>query len=197
MSLPIVPDVDFYTEFFSAKESEMYMERLINEIDFAAETYTFNGQTIVSKRKVSYHSELAYSYSNQSYSGKPWTPTLLEIKEKVEAFTGYEFNAVLVNSYEDGEAGMGWHADKEKELGKEPVIGSISLGETRVFAFRHRKDVVNMKNPPRLCDYALTTGSLLIMKGKTQDLFEHSVIKNKSATKRRLNLTFRKVVENN
>jgi hypothetical protein len=33
---------------------------------------------------------------------------------------------------------MGLHADDEPELGREPVIASLSLGEERVFRLKHR-----------------------------------------------------------
>ena len=41
---------------------------------------------------------------------------------------GVAFNAVLLNLYRDGRDGMGWHADDEPELGRNPVIASVSLG---------------------------------------------------------------------
>lgn len=193
--IPQLPDVEHFPNFLSEKEAQHYFETLKNSTNFEAETYIFNNETITTKRKISYHSNLAYSYSNQVYSGKEWTPELLEIKEKIETHINHIFNAVLCNHYENGEAGMGWHADKEKELGKLPVIASLSLGQTRKFAFRHRKDVVNLKNPPRLVEYLLNSGDLLIMRGNTQDYFEHSIIKDKSATSERINLTFRTIVD--
>lgn len=193
-TLPPLPDVDFFPEFMSAQDATDYMAKLMEELEFKAETYTFQDNEIQTKRKISYHSELAYTYSKQVYSGKAWTPTLLELKKRVEEYTQHEFNAVLCNHYENGEAGMGWHADKEKELGDNPVIASLSFGQERRFAFRHRREVVNLKNPPRLSEYELGSGNLLVMKGMTQRFFEHCVVKDKSATGVRINLTFRKVV---
>lgn len=192
--LPPLPDVIYIPNFFDSIASDDYLTRIMNNLEFASEIYTFKEQIIETKRKVSYHSEKAYTYSNQSYAGKAWNEELLEIKHKIEAFIDEEFNAVLVNHYSNGAAGMGWHSDKEKELGKEPIIASISFGQTRRFAFRHRKELVGLKNPPRLVEYTLNSGDLLIMKGNTQDFFEHSLITDKSATDLRINLTYRKVV---
>ena len=101
---------------------------------------------------------------------------------------------IVCNFYEDGSAGMVWHADKEKELGHNPVIASLSFGQKCKFAFRHRKDVVGEKNPKKICEYLLGGGDLLIMGKDTQPYFEHSLITDKSATKARMNLTFRKIV---
>lgn len=198
--IPKLPDVEYFPAFFQIQEADDYFTRLLAELEFASETYTFsskdgtNSVQLQTKRKMSYHSEKSYSYSKQVYSGKPWTPLLNELREKVQAATGYQFNAVLCNYYDNGEAGMGWHADKERELGENPVIASVSFGQTRRFAFRHRKEIVNLKNPPRLCEYELGAGDLLIMKGTTQQYFEHCVIKDKSATGERINLTFRLIV---
>lgn len=194
MTLPNLPDVIYIPNFLSSDFASEVLTRLLAEINVSAETYTFQDKQIETKRKIAYFSEKAYTYSKQSYEGREWHPLLLELKNKVENSTGYDFNAVLVNHYIDGEAGMGWHADKEKELGDNPVIASLSVGQSRRFAFRHRKELVGLKNPPRLVEYILNSGDLLIMKGNTQKYFEHSVIKDKSAKNVRINLTFRKVV---
>ena len=187
-------DVEYTPDFLTADQAQGYLERILAEVEFKPETYNFQDTVITTKRLMSYHSELAYTYSGQVYSGKPWTPALLELKTLVEAHTGYTFNAVLCNRYNDGDAGMGWHSDKEKELGPQPTIASLSMGSVRTFAFRERRKPLGPKNPPVLKRMDLNSGSLLVMKGHTQDLFEHSVLKNKSREGIRLNLTFRKVV---
>lgn len=194
MTLPALPNISYFDDFLTREEVTKLYAQLLLEIEFKPETYLFKGVSIESKRKVSYHSEFAYSYSNQDYQGKPWTATLELLRQKIVEKTGIEFNAVLCNFYENGHAGMGWHADKEKELGFNPVIASLSFGQKRKFAFRYRKDVVNEKNPKKLCEYLLGEGDLLIMGVDTQPFFEHSLITDKSATKARMNLTFRKII---
>ena len=194
LAIPSLPNVTFFEDFMTSEDALSYFEKLSKEIEFKSESYTFNGVTIESKRKVSYHSEHSYSYSNQSYSGKPWTPTLSLLRQLIADKTGIDFNAVLANFYEDGSAGMGWHADKEKELGPNPIIASVSFGQKRKFAFRPRRDVVNEKNPKKVCEYLLGDGSLLMMGEDCQKFFEHSLITDKSATKARMNLTFRKIM---
>ncbi len=73
---------------------------------------------------------------------------------------------------------MGWHADKEPELGPQPVIASVSLGATRTFEFRHAHAL------------ALTHGNLLVMRGRTQLEWVHRVPKQPDAKGKRINLTF-------
>ena len=42
---------------------------------------------------------------------------------------------------------MGLHSDDEKELGKKPVIASLSLGETREIYFKHKNKKLNLIIP--------------------------------------------------
>ncbi len=109
-----------------------------------------------------------YTYSNIKLNPHPWTTELLFIKEKVEQEAGVEFTSVLLNLYRDGKDSMGWHRDNEKELGSNPVIASVSFGETRPFQLRHKfnKELQKISIP-------LKHGSLLLMKETTQHFWEH------------------------
>ena len=49
-------------------------------------------------------------------------------------------NGLLLNFYRNGADSMGWHADDEPELGINPVIASVSFGETRTFQFKHKEN---------------------------------------------------------
>jgi alkylated DNA repair dioxygenase AlkB len=97
-----------------------------------------------------------------------------------------KFTSVLLNYYRDGKDSMGWHSDDEKELGQNPVIGSVSFGESRVFQLRHklRKDIKKV-------DIKLTDGSFLLMKGSTQHFWQHQIPKTTRNLESRINLTFR------
>jgi alkylated DNA repair dioxygenase AlkB len=91
---------------------------------------------------------------------------------------------VLLNRYRSGADSMGWHADREPELGKEPVIASVSLGSTRRFDLQHNKTRV-------VQSYPLKGGSLLVMRGRTQAEWRHRVPKEPAVQGERINLTFR------
>jgi hypothetical protein len=79
---------------------------------------------------------IVYQYSGRDNVAMPWTPTLLEIKSKIEAVQR-EYNYCLLNRYRTGQDSMGMHADDEPEMGK--VIGSLSLGAIRTFRIRHNE----------------------------------------------------------
>jgi hypothetical protein len=78
---------------------------------------------------------ITYRYSGSDYSALPWTPTLLEIKARIEEVYG-NYNYCLLNLYRNGQDSMGTHADNEPEMGN--VIGSLSLGATREFRISKR-----------------------------------------------------------
>ena len=69
----------------------------------------------------------SYSYSGIHMNPKPWTQNLIQIKKAIEPIAKVTFNSVLINYYRDGKDRVAWHSDDEKELGQNPVIGSISL----------------------------------------------------------------------
>jgi len=112
---------------------------------------------------------------------------LKDIKIKVEQQCNFEFTSCLANLYRHGQDSNGWHADNEKELGVNPIIASLSLGEERFFHLKHRNDK-NLKQK-----LLLQNGSLLIMKGETQHHWLHQIAKTKKKIEPRINLTFRQI----
>src|SRR4029453_18711713 len=98
------------------------------------------------------------------------------------------FNSVLVNYYRDHHDSMGLHSDDEPELGRWPIIASLSLGEERTFILRHktRRDLKDFR-------LRLASGSLVLMKGGTQHCWKHGIEKEKRSCGPRINLTFRRI----
>jgi alkylated DNA repair dioxygenase AlkB len=116
-----------------------------------------------------------------------WSPALLKIKNKIEIISGAHFNGALLNYYRDENDSMGWHKDDEKELGENPVIGSVSFGATRKFKFQ------NIKDKKLQTSIDLTHGSFLLMLGVTQHYWKHCIPKKTAASMPRINITFRLV----
>jgi alkylated DNA repair dioxygenase AlkB len=133
---------------------------------------------------------MSYSYSGITVNPLPWTPALLEIRDRVGARSGTPFNSVLLNQYRTGADSVAWHADDEPELGLNPIIASVSFGGTRKFQLKHK----TRKEMRHSLD--LTCGSLLLMRGKTQHHWLHQVPKTKRAVETRVNLTFRVINRN-
>ncbi|MGB3724164.1 MAG: alpha-ketoglutarate-dependent dioxygenase AlkB [Glaciecola sp.] len=129
-----------------------------------------------------------YEYSKLKMTPLPWEPRLLKLKQACEQVSGVMFNSVLANYYRNGNDSMGMHADNEPELGATPVIASVSLGQARRFTFKH----ITNKETQRI---QLEHGSLLIMKGNTQQHWQHGLNKSRTQQGPRVNFTFRWVMQ--
>ena len=128
---------------------------------------------------------VTYRYSGTENPALPWTPTLLELKQKIEAVEGH-YNYCLLNRYRTGADSVGIHADDEPEEGN--VIGSLSLGATRTFRIKHNKTKETRT-------FELGHGTLLIMAGTMQQFWKHEVPKTTENVGERINLTFRWIGE--
>jgi alkylated DNA repair dioxygenase AlkB len=183
-------EILFMRNFFTSSEAKNYFELLQNNINWKQEEVKFYGKTFPVPRKTAWY---GYEGFNYSYSGitcfpEIWTKELLEIKKEIEKFIPDEdFTSVLLNLYNNGNDKMGWHADDEKELGINPTIASVSLGETRRFDIKHKQ------NPELHYKFELTSGSLLIMRGALQHHWVHQIPAQKKVKDPRINLTFRTI----
>ena len=128
-----------------------------------------------------------YGYSGHRLPLHDWHPALAELRQRLQA-GGLRVNSVLANWYRDGRDSNGWHSDDESELGRNPLIVSLSLGEARSFHLRHKQRLVPNQQ------LLLPSGALLIMAGPTQHHWQHAVPKIRRACGDRLNLTFRYVI---
>jgi alkylated DNA repair dioxygenase AlkB len=131
--------------------------------------------------------DATYVYSHTRFEPRPWTPTLDALRERVARACDARFNSVLANLYRDGRDSMGWHSDNEPELGRQPVIASLSLGAARRFRLKPRGDAARGD----VHAIELGHGSLLRMAGDTQHRYVHDLPKTSAAVGPRLNLTFR------
>jgi alkylated DNA repair dioxygenase AlkB len=174
---------------FSVREATALLEDLRQTIEWQQEEILILGRRVSVPRLVAWHGDPGahYSYSGTDHVPRPWTPTLEAIRERASSLTGAHFNSVLLNFYRSGRDGMGWHADDEAELGRNPVIASVSLGASRRFCLRHRK------RAGLRIDVTLTHGSLLCMSGATQHRWLHALPKTRASVGPRINLTFRYV----
>lgn len=184
--LPFGGEAILYPALFSTHESDDIYRRLQLETNWTQEPIKIFGKLVMQPRLTACYGEKAVAYSGITMHIYPWTQLLLDIKQKVEQTAGERFNSVLLNYYRDGNDSMGWHRDNERELGAQPVIASVSFGATRKFKMR------TYKAHDHAVDIALPHGSLLLMRGDSQHVWEHSLPKSKSG-EGRINLTFRQI----
>ncbi len=177
---------DFYTG-----SADGLLAQLVAATPWKSEHITVWGKTHPQPRLVAWYGdpEAVYTYSGMRMQPQPWTQLLRDLKDSVEQRCGARFNSVLLNYYRGERDSMGLHADDEPELGPEPVIASLSLGEERRFHLRHRRD----KSQPGL-SLRLPSGSLLLMRGATQANWKHGIPKESRPCGPRVNLTFRRIL---
>ncbi|WP_291787090.1 alpha-ketoglutarate-dependent dioxygenase AlkB [Cecembia sp.] len=189
--LPEKGEVYYYPSFFSVELCDDFYEKLVNKIQWKQEPIWMFGKKVMQPRLTALYGNpsVAYGYSGIKMQPYPWTDFLLQIKEAIEQVADTDFTHVLLNYYRDGKDSMGWHRDNEPELGKNPVIGSVSFGYPRRFQFRLYNDKSKKK------ELLLEHGSFLLMRGETQHYWEHQIPKSQKVQGARINLTFRKILK--
>ena len=184
--LPADGIADYYGQVLAPAEATHYLDRFMQHIEWRNDEAVIFGRHIITKRKVAWYgdSDYNYAYSNIIRQALPWTEDLLELKALTERLTAATYNSCLLNLYHDGDEGMAWHSDDEKELAPQGAIASLSFGAERRFLFRHRQTKEQI-------ELSLAAGSLLVMRGATQTHWLHSLPKMKKVRTPRVNLTFR------
>ncbi len=181
-------EVNYHGEVMPLAESDFYLNALLIEVDWRCDQAVIFGKHIETKRKVAWYADkpFSYTYSNITKCALPWTKNLQALKAIIEQKTSETYNSCLLNLYHNGSEGMAWHSDGEKDLKKNGAIASLSLGATRKFSFKH-------KHSKELVSLDLKAGSLLVMKGDTQEHWFHRLPPTKKVHDARINLTFRTI----
>ncbi len=179
----------YFSNFLNKPEADVLLQVFLEELNWQQSPILMFGKMVMQPRLTAWYGdpEKAYTYSGVRNEPLPWHPDLLILRELLMIKTKRNFNSVLANRYRTGEDSMGWHSDDEKELGVNPVIASISLGEERMFHIRKKNtsgDALKLK---------LEHGSLLLMKDNSQDNYQHALPKTKIRCNERINLTFRTI----
>ena len=179
---------NYYGSVISVSESDDYLEDLLDKVEWKNDEVITFGKKIITKRKTAWYGDkpFKYTYSNTTKQALSWIDELLELKSIVEKISGETFNSCLLNLYHNGSEGMTWHSDAEKDLKKNAAIASLSFGAERKFSFKHKesKETISL---------ILQHGSLLIMKGETQNHWLHCLPKTTKTNLPRINLTFRMI----
>jgi alkylated DNA repair dioxygenase AlkB len=166
------------------------LQEFIEHTPWRTEFITLYGQQYQQPRLTAWYGDpgARYTYSGLALVPLPWTELLSDVRRRVEALAAASFNSVLMNYYRDHRDSMGRHSDDEPELGRNPVIASLSLGEQRTFVLKHK-----FKKDLKPVSLVLESSSLLLMKGATQHHWKHGINKLTRPCGPRVNLTFRQV----
>jgi alkylated DNA repair dioxygenase AlkB len=187
--LPYDGELYWVRQFYTPDESDYLFTTFKTSLARQEESIFIFGRWVKVPRLMCWYGDpdAYYQYSGVNHQPKPWNKELQLIRVKIEQRFGSTYNSVLANLYRDGNDSMGCHADDEKELGQNPVIASLSLGDQRLFKLHHKINKTTV-------DIILGHGDLLIMAGTLQNYWQHSVPKTKKLKTSRINLTFRHIV---
>jgi alkylated DNA repair dioxygenase AlkB len=174
--------------FLQSEDADRLFEAFRKEIPWTRSVAQTPAGPRAVPRMTSWHANqgLTYTYGLIAHAWRDWTPSLLEVRERLASRLGVRFDGVLANLYENERDSVAPHADDERDMQKGAPIASVSLGVVRNFVIRHRTTRSRHVLP-------LEHGSLLVMRGTTQEVSQHSVPKVKQPCGPRINLTFRQL----
>ena len=182
-----LPDAELILidNFFTKEESDRFYEKLLHQTKWREYEMEMYDKVVTAPRMISWYE--GKDNVGADLNGPDWTYELLTIRGRVERETQLDFNSLLLNLYRNGNDGVSWHSDKEHNSGPNPIIASVTFGETRMFRLRHkfRKEIPQVEIP-------LHHGSFLLMAGTTNSFWQHQVPKTAKNVLPRINLTFRR-----
>jgi alkylated DNA repair dioxygenase AlkB len=187
------PGFAYLPAFIGSAQADRVLDRLWRELAWSQPAIRLYGRLMQQPRLVAWYGDpdAVYSYSGLRLEPLPWHPVLRSLRRRLEQHCNQQFNSVLANAYRDGNDSMGWHSDDEPELGPCPVIASLSLGAPRRFLLRRRERERGERSRSMLLEH----GSLLLMTGDSQRLYQHALPRSRQAVGLRINLTFRQILE--
>jgi len=176
--------------FLDNDNASQLLQQLSSEIAWRQDQITVYGKTFDTPRLQAFQGEpgLHYQYSRLTLTSTAWHPAIAALLPTLAQHCTTPFNCALLNLYRHGNDTMGWHSDDEPELGLNPVIASLSLGQSRRFLLRHKQFAKEKKQ-----ELVLHHGDLLIMSGSTQHYWQHSIPRTRKPLSARINLTFRHI----
>jgi alkylated DNA repair dioxygenase AlkB len=180
--------LEYGPDFLSAAEADRVLASLRDELTWEAREIVLFGRRVRQPRLIAWAGSPGYRYSGQTLEPREPTPSTAILMARVGEHTGVPFNHVLLNRYRDGADSIGLHADDEPELGRDPVVATLSLGATRRFVLKPRRKSLGTS---RSLD--VRHGSLLVMGGTCQRHYVHGVPRQSDAAGERISLTFRRV----
>lgn len=181
---------------------ESIIVETLNEVNLEPRELHFGGKSVMTPRKIGSFSDpgITYDYSGYIEVASPqWSPWINWLREYVQqysnncGFDGSRYNYVLINQYRDGRDTIGWHSDDERRLVQGSPIASVSLGATRDFKLRPKKQWYDILGKETIT-IELRDGDLLFMGGTCQKYYSHAVPRRMKVKEQRLNYTFRAVV---
>ena len=179
-------EIVFWPNWLDSQHADALLATAISKTPWREDMINIGGKCIPVPRLQNWFGapNTSYTYSGIRLQALEFPDWMDKVRTAVEQVTGHRFNRALVNYYRHGRDSVDWHADNEPELGREPLVASLSLGAERVFQLRHNKTKERLS-------VSLPHGSLLLMGAGIQEHWQHRLAKVASLEQPRVNFTFR------
>jgi alkylated DNA repair dioxygenase AlkB len=109
--------------------------------------------------------------------------TLLECVQALSDHYGVVYDNLWLNLYRHGQDSTGWHRDRFSCRQPECIVPVLTLGATRRFLIKPRNGGTSMAFKPN-------SGDLVVMGGRSQEDWVHSVPKDPAMTGSRISINF-------
>ena len=174
--------------FLQSIEADELLDECRSNIPWNVEIVPLFGKRYVAPRLSCAIAEpgCIYRYRGSQSNTIVFSRKLNRLRRQLEQCTNSTFNFVLANRYRSGNDYVGWHSDDERDMGKTPIIASLSLGATRKFR-------IVSKATGEKRSILVGHGSLLLMFGESQTRYKHTLAKTRLPVGERINLSFRDV----
>ena len=113
---------------------------------------------------------------------------LLEAVRVLSQHYGVAYDSLWLNLYRDGQDSTGWHRDRFSCRRPECIVPVLSLGATRRFLIKPRLGGTSLAFKPG-------SGDLIVMGGRSQEDWVHSVPKDPALSEARISLNFQSSVQ--
>ena len=221
-STPIaMPDADvvLFPAFFSAPESDHFLQSLSREIAWRQERLTVYGRTLDVPRLTAWYGDqgIEYSYSGITHRARAWTADLLEIRARIETIANGPGRRPPKLEPRPGTSDRGPSYRGTRRLALQ--FNSVLLNRYRSGSDSvswHSDDERTLGDNPLIASVSfgqprcfqfkhkhdgrlrktleLPHGSLLLMGGVTQHCWRHQIPKSKRPLAERINLTYRRIL---
>jgi len=113
---------------------------------------------------------------------------LLDAANALSEHYGVVYDSLWLNFYRDGQDSTGWHRDRFSCRRPECIVPVLTLGATRRFLVKPRAGGQSLVFKPG-------SGDLVVMGGRSQEDWVHSVPKDPRVSDRRISINFQSSVQ--
>ena len=113
---------------------------------------------------------------------------LLEAARALSQHYGVAYDSLWLNLYRNGQDSTGWHRDRFSCRRPECIVPVLTLGATRRFLIKPRLGGTSLAFKPG-------SGDLIVMGGRSQEDWVHSVPKDPALSEPRISINFQSSVQ--